>query len=154
ARQYSDTKLPAGKFNYAIVILHDGRVDEKMEEGRNFLPLPAQVRVSTATDTQKIEPAKDQNKTDETAGTDRDINEILAHTCEKGRYEACIQRLMPFRKDKSDAIRARALLYTGISYFKLGQFKTARPFFVEPVVKAQLPERANFWYKRSLEKLR
>ncbi|MCE9597363.1 MAG: hypothetical protein K8S54_05285 [Spirochaetia bacterium] len=153
-RQYLDAKLPAGKFNYAIVILHDGRVDEKMEEGRNYLPLPAQVRVS-AIEPQKIEPAKvEPNKTDETAGTDRDINEILAHTFEKGRYEACIQRLMPYRKDKSEAIRARALLYTGISYFKLGQFKTARPFFVEPVVKAQLPERANFWYKRSLEKLR
>lgn len=152
ARQFTDSKLPVGKFNYAIVILHDGRVDEKMEEGRNYLPLPAQVRVSSV-DAQKIEPVKDPVK-DETAGTDRDINEILAHTFEKGRYEACIQRLMPYRKDKSDAIRARALLYTGISYFKLGQFKTARPFFTEPVVKAQLPERANFWYKRSLERLR
>ncbi|HNJ04481.1 MAG TPA: hypothetical protein PLB73_09535, partial [Leptospiraceae bacterium] len=69
-------------------------------------------------------------------------------------YEACIQELQPFRSAPyPDATRARALLYTGISYYKLGQYRTARRYFIDPVVRKELPDRSTFWNKRSLERL-
>lgn len=165
ARQYTDVKPGPGRHYYAVLLLHAGRVGERMEEGRNYLPLPAVIRGTEpekkdepVREEKKDQPPRDEKKEQrvepvkvETAVGD--INLILARTFEKGKFEECIQRLAPYRREgQAEEIRARAFLYTGISYFKLGQVKTARTYFVEPALRKQFPDRANFWYKRSLER--
>ncbi|HQI20483.1 MAG TPA: hypothetical protein PLW55_14140, partial [Leptospiraceae bacterium] len=52
SRAFLDSNLKPAKYYYAILLLHQGRVGDRMEEGRNYLPLPAQIR---STEPEKID---------------------------------------------------------------------------------------------------
>ena len=65
-----------------------------------------------------------------------------------------IRRLEPYANNRriNGKLRARALFYTGLSYYKLRRYRKALEYFLNFQVQDTYPERARFWRKRALER--
>ena len=71
-------------------------------------------------------------------------------------YVEAIRRLAPFVSSRSLApnIQAKALLYTGLALYHTGQYRNAIDYFLTELVQKYYPDRAEFWYNRSIKRLR
>lgn len=89
------------------------------------------------------------------ANMDR-LNRILAATFTKNRYIEAVQELEPFIADEEvpPRVRARAMFYAGMANFNLKRYEEAMRYFADGLLIAEYPDRANFWYRRTLEKLK
>lgn len=81
------------------------------------------------------------------------INDVINQTYSKGAYKAAIQTLQKYLNDKNDSSRAKALFYTGLSYYRLNSFEKALDYFVHPLTVKAYGKRAEFWYRQTLENL-
>jgi TolA-binding protein len=81
------------------------------------------------------------------------INDVINQTYSKGAYKAAIKTLQKYLNDKNDSSRAKALFYTGLSYYRLNSFEKALDYFVHPLTVKAYGKRAEFWYRQTLENL-
>ena len=149
-RSYIDSGLEPGRYFYALIIDVAGDLDRPLVEGRNYLSGPVTIAEQN--------PEEDGGR--EQIGEEGDltaINRILAATYHRRRYGEAIRRLAPYIVESNRVapnVRAKALLYTGISYYYLRQYRSALEFFVHDLVRTEYPERARFWYSRAVERVR
>lgn len=102
-------------------------------------------------------PAQEEKKPEEVS-TDslEDVNRVLARTYERRLYGEAVRQLAPMAgnpRGNPDA-RARALFFTGLSYFQTGQYRSAMEIFLNELVQSKYPERSRFWYRRCVERVR
>ncbi|MCR9145322.1 MAG: hypothetical protein NXI24_23990 [bacterium] len=153
-RSYVDRGLEAGGYYYAVVLDFSDHVQETMTVGRNYLAFPVEVggRPSAEelpggdaeTDDAKFDPSL------------YELNRVLALTYHKQLYGEAIRRVAPYiRSSKvSSRVRAKALFYTGLSLYHTREYRTSLDYFLTDVVREHYPERSNFWYNRSIKRLR
>jgi hypothetical protein len=153
ARTYTDVGLEPGSYYYALVLDFSDHVQEPLIAGRNYLETPVVVGgrvIDGNQDTEIVRPGPEFD------GSLYELNRILALTYHKKRYGEAIRRLAPFVESDQLAsnVRAKALLYTGLSLYHTGQYRSSLDYFVQDTVRENYPERADFWYNRSIKRLR
>lgn len=114
---------------------------------------------SVATDTNDTDDKDKDNKTVEDSGSlytqqNSELNNALRATFLKGYHYKAIDRIDRYTKSKNANIRAKALYYTGLSYYRVSKYSKALDYFVDPLVMKAYGERANFWYERTVQKIR
>lgn len=85
--------------------------------------------------------------------SDTELNLVLKETFLKKDYEAALRELAPFRQAPAKPIRAKALFYSGMANYYIGDYQPALDNFINPVVREIYGERADFWYRRTLESM-
>ncbi len=85
--------------------------------------------------------------------SEAELNLVLKNTYLKKDYEAALRELAPFRHDKAKPIRAKAIFYSGMANYYIGDYRPALDQFLNPVVREVYGERADFWYRRTLESM-
>ena len=167
-RSYRDEELPPGKYYYALVLEAGGKPDPVFFEGRTFLGRPVAIlgpvkkqppgkKVVVGPDPKKVikkGPVKRPETRTDNRTVRRNINRILRRTYKRRRYVTAIRRLEPYANNRriNGKLRARALFYTGLSYYKLRRYRKALEYFLNFQVQDTYPERARFWRKRALER--
>lgn len=156
-RSYTDVGLDAGRYYYAIILDFSDHVQETMTAGRNYLAFPIVVGGRTT----NVDPVEDNRARPDYTDPDFDgslykLNRVLALTYHKKLYGEAIRRLAPFISSAriADNVRAKALLYTGLSLYHTRQYRTSLDYFLQDLVRENYPERADFWYNRSIKRLR
>lgn len=81
------------------------------------------------------------------------INRVLRETYLRKSFQAAVDALAIYRSDKDLAVRAKAMFYTGLSYYRLGKYSEAVDYFVKPEVRKAYAKQSRFWYRKSLENL-
>lgn len=158
-RAYTDAGLDAGRYFYAAVLDFSDHFQESMLAGRNYLAFPIEVGGRDSGDTtaneddRRLRPDFDDPNFD---GSLYELNRVLALTYHKQRYGEAIRRIAPFLNSSQIAtnVRAKALLYTGLSLYHTRQYRTSLDYFLQDAVREFYPERADFWYNRSIKRLR
>lgn len=155
--KYRDIGLEAGVYYYAILLELEKGVQRTLVAGRNYTPFPA--RVGGRQDERPDEENKDPDDRREEPnfefdGTLDQLNRILAETYFKDRYADAVRRVEPFtRPSVPRNVRARALLYTGLSYYHMRHYRVSLDYFLQESVREEYPERSSFWYDRTIKKL-
>jgi len=85
-----------------------------------------------------------------------DLNRVLANTFIKNKFPEAVTQLKPFTADQQipEGVRARAMFYSGLSYYNMKKYKQALFYFSNSEVRSFYPMRSDFWVKRSIEKIR
>ena len=85
-----------------------------------------------------------------------ELNKILATTFIKNKYGEAVEQLKPFTGNHGipEGIRARAMFYSGLSYYNMRKYKQALFYFSNTEVRSFYPMRSDFWIKRSVERIR
>lgn len=165
---YVDGGLRPGRYYYALALTADGRSDPNMSVGRNFLADPAVVtgpQKPAVDNGERPGPGEDRVRPDASEGALDEIpggpsmvalNRILAATYFRSDYGEAVRRLAPYVMSQRvpAQVRAKAMLYTGMAYYQMRQYRRAMEFFLHETVRREYPERARFWYNRSLERSR
>ena len=122
----------------------------------NGLSLEAQNRYEepSLVDYDRIQPKKVEKNKFQPIDIPVDINGIIRSTYLKGNYHQTITSLQNYKRSPNEKVRAKALFYTGLSYYKLRNYDEAIQYFVNPLVMRAYKKSANFWYKRTLGKIR
>ncbi len=84
------------------------------------------------------------------------LTSVLRGDYSDRRFGSAVKRLAPLTSEKLNPdfeTRSAALFYTALSYYNMGDFRSAMDLFSHPDVQKAYPMRWNFWYRRSLEKL-
>lgn len=151
---YTDGGLPRGRYYYALSLEADGRGEDRLLAGRNFVADAVVIGDRGAEETIS-ESEAGRLDTELPAGM-VGLNRILKETYFRRDYGEAVRRIAPYvvGRGVNDAVRARAMLYTGMSYYHMGQYRSAMEFFLHERVRRSYPERARFWYNRSLERSR
>jgi len=84
---------------------------------------------------------------------DEKLNNVLRRTYLQENYKEAIDALGDFRHNSSLKIRARAIFYSALSNYYLGNYKEAMTFIMNDAVKTVYADRADFWYRQILEKI-
>ncbi|MBE7438446.1 MAG: hypothetical protein HS115_08345 [Spirochaetales bacterium] len=133
-----DTGLPAGSYYYAILMEADGELLETMAAGKNYIEKPILIGPGSG-------PATEMP----------DLETVLNRTYRRSHFGDAVRELQIFLAPHVPAeIRARAMLYTGLSYYQLGHYQSSLRAFMDDNLRRHYPDRARFWYDRSLERLR
>lgn len=163
---YVDGGLRPGRYYYALALTADGRSDPNLSVGRNFLAEPALVSgpQKPAADAgerpgeDRVRPDASEGALDEIPGGPSMValNRILAATYFRRDYGEAVRRLAPYVMSRRvpSQVRAKAMLYTGMAYYQMRQYRRAMEFFLHESVQREYPERSRFWYNRSLERAR
>jgi len=181
-KEYTDKELAPGSYYYALILQRNGQIDPEMKIGKNYLPTPIvmkkpeEPKVEPEHEVAKKpeEPKPDYgSQTPPHDGGDVHIerlgfseqdfqkqmnrlNRILATTYVKGNFDSAVRYLQPIIEDEmiNERVKARAMLYAGISYFNLKQYKKALKYFSNTTVMDAYPQRADFWYGRTVQRVR
>lgn len=153
---YKDTKLKPGKYYYFLLHDYQGNVKESLQTGRNLLKSPIVLRKEVIPQKDPEEKILPDQKDPGPRYTMDELNRILARTFHIKRYNATLREIAIFVRARrvSDATRAKALLYNGLAYYKLGRNRAAMEYFLDRRTSRYYPERARFWYKRCIENTR
>lgn len=84
----------------------------------------------------------------------RGINAAIRRTFFKGEYQQAVRELKPFLRNSSARVRAKAMFYTGLSRYRLGQYDRALKYFDHPLTKKFYRRNAEFWIRKTTENLR
>jgi len=134
-----DGDLPAGSYYYAILMEADGELLETMAAGKNYIEKPITIG-STPGGVATQMP---------------DLETVLNRTYRRSHFGDAVRELQVFLAPHVPSeIRARAMLYTGLSYYQLGHYQSSLRAFMDDNLRRHYPDRARFWYDRSLERLR
>ena len=83
-----------------------------------------------------------------------DLDIILSQTYFKNKNSECIDRVYGFINETPEyieVVQAKATFFLGLCHFKIKSYKKAMRLFSAPSVKKIYPERAKFWFERSIE---
>ncbi len=135
---FVDRDLNPGRYFYALLVEVNGTLDERMVSGANYLPGPVVLGGESR------------------RNTAYELEYVLNMTYRRGMFEEAIRHLAPFihNHENPGEIVSRAMLYSGLSYYNLGLYRSALPIFMHAQVRRYYPERARFWYNRTMEKMR
>jgi len=81
------------------------------------------------------------------------INSILRSTYLQENYRETLDLLKEYRHHQNRKIRARAIFYSALSNYYLGNYREAMDMIMDNSVKSVYTERADFWYRQILEKI-
>lgn len=132
-----------------------------------FMPAPNQPKVPETTvqharpqfeseelDTEDEEEPQDDNRESAEQRHSRGINAVIRHTFLRGDYQETTRRLKPFFRNTSPRVRAKAMFYTGMARYRLGQYDRALKYFSHPLTRKYYRRNAEFWIKQTRENLR
>ena len=142
ARRYLD-RTGGDRFYYAFVESYPS----KKKANVYHTPQPLGPRPQTT---------QENNTTEKPAQADADakLREILGRTYAVQKHQECVDEIRNFLQQTGlpAAVIAKALFYQGQSYYFTGQYRQAKENFDRTDVRNAFPERAQFWYLRSLER--
>ncbi|WP_080634194.1 hypothetical protein [Leptospira santarosai] len=105
-------------------------------------------------DKQQEENAKDKQEEEEFSGTDDELDRILKKTYWKKEYSDAIHDLKSYAKGGNSVyLKGKAKFFTGLSYYKKGNYKEALKYFINKDSKFYNTERSEFWSKRCLSRI-
>ncbi|MFZ5631092.1 MAG: tetratricopeptide repeat protein [Spirochaetota bacterium] len=84
----------------------------------------------------------------------RGINAAIRRTFFRGDYQQAVRELKPFLRNSSARVRAKAMFYTGLSRYRMGQYDRALKYFNHPLTKKFYRRNAEFWIRKTTENLR
>lgn len=84
----------------------------------------------------------------------RGINNTIRRTFFKGEYEQAVWELRPFLRNPSARVRAKAMFYLGLSFYRLGQYERALKYFDHPLTRKFYRRNAEFWITKTTENMR
>ncbi len=159
-KEYSDMELARGNYYYALVIDLQGRIQEIMVEGKNFLKRPVVVTGQPTI----IEPERkpdekptrvDDNQRHSPLNLDG-LDDVIRRTYQRRLYGEAIRQMAPYIADDrlEGEVRAKAMFFTGLSYYYTGQYRSAVGMFVNQLVESVYPDRSRFWRNRAFERIR
>lgn len=84
------------------------------------------------------------------------LEKILSGAFTGARYAEAEEQLDAYLADAdlTEELRSKALFYLGVVKFRLQKYEEARDIFTDPVAQAHDRERALFWYRISLERMK
>jgi hypothetical protein len=85
---------------------------------------------------------------------ERGINNVIRHTFLAGDFSGAAQKLKPFMRNRSAKVRAKAMFYTGMARYRLGQYERSLRYFEHPLTRKYYRRNAEFWINRTKENLR
>ena len=147
-REFVDRSVRPGRYHYALVLDFGDRVSDKLFVGRHYLRFPVEL-VAPNTLGEDAEPELRDASLDE-------LNRVLAATYHRQRYGQTVSRVAPFVNgaDVAPNVRAKAMLYTGLALYHSGDYRNSINYFLQAQVREYYPERAEFWYNRSIKRMR
>ncbi len=156
--KYRDIGLDEGAYYYAILLELEQGVQRTMVAGRNYTRFPARIGGRETDDGREDESLDPDERREEPNfefdGSLDQLNRILAETYFKEKYTDAVRRIEPFtRSTVPRHVRARALLYTGLSYYHMKRYRVSLDYFLQESVRQEYPERSSFWYDRTIKKL-
>ncbi len=158
---FRDANLEPGKYYYAALLEVDGRLQSRMLMGRNFLAQglrvekPPSKKEEPDRPVKKEEPTTDIQKGPTELELMRTVDAILRQTYARGRFSAAVRELHQFGTRRNPPkVRAKAMFYTGLSYYRMGRYRDSVDYFLNFRVQEEYRERAQFYYRRALERLR
>ena len=137
-RNYFDDTLPeeVGTYHYAIFVKRNGVLYPKnLQLGINWIS-PVFFRSRSA------------------AISLENLEKILKNHYYRKDYRNTVRKLEPYKKSTDENIRRLALFYTGLALFKEAKFKESMAYFVHPSVVQFDKERAQFWFRRVMERIK
>lgn len=84
----------------------------------------------------------------------RGINGVIRRTYLKSDYSGTIRRLKPFLRNTSPKVRAKAMFYTGLARYRMGDNERALKYFEHPLTIKYYRRNAEFWINRMAENSR
>ncbi len=102
----------------------------------------------------EIEKLKTIEKIDDVAYLSNELDRILAATYFKNKNEQCINQVYSFINrvsEKVEGVQAKATFFLGLCHVKTKSYKKAVKLFSAPSVKKYYPQRAQFWFERTVE---
>ncbi|GAB4430756.1 MAG: hypothetical protein OHK0011_13460 [Turneriella sp.] len=84
----------------------------------------------------------------------RGINAVIRRTFFRGEYKLAVRELKPFLRNSSARVRAKAMFYTGLARYRMGQYDRALKYFDHPLTKKFYRRNAEFWIRKTTENLR
>lgn len=84
----------------------------------------------------------------------RGINAVIRRTFFRGEYRQAVRELRPFLRNPSARVRAKAMFYTGLARYRMGQYERALKYFDHPLTKKFYRRNAEFWINKTTENLR
>lgn len=82
------------------------------------------------------------------------LDATIHSTFFRGDYDTAVRELKPFLRNASPRVRAKAMFYTGLSRYRLGQYEQALRCFEHPLTKKFYRRNAEFWINKTTENLR
>ena len=157
-----DTGLKAGLYYYAALLEVNGKLQDRMLLGRNYLaqgvrvgPVPG--KKEGPDPGLKKEPTKtDTGTVPSELALLRELDGVLRRTYGRRRYAAAVRELHSFGRDRRypGRVRAKAMFYTGLAYYRMGRHRDSIEYFLNFRVQDEYPRRSRFYYRRALERLR
>lgn len=158
---FRDRQLEPGRYYYAALIEEDGVLSEELIQDRNFLGRPVEIAAPGKKEEVERPVKKQEPRTDKQEDlSERELlsalERVLRETYHRRRFAAALAELPRFALTRTypGSVRAMALFYTGMSYYRMGQYRVALEYFLNFRVQDAYPRRAGFYYRRSLERLR
>ncbi|HRP68770.1 MAG TPA: hypothetical protein PLY93_04505 [Turneriella sp.] len=84
----------------------------------------------------------------------RRLNMIIRKTYLKGKYREAIRYLKPYLRHKMPKIRAKAIFYSGLARYRLGEGERALKYFEHSLTQKYYRKNADFWINRIMENSR
>lgn len=139
--QYSDRPLAHGEYYYTMIF----RLQDKVKNEITGHQITGPVRVRP--EVEHIDESSEQQL--------KALDRILSEDYLNQNYGRAVERLLDFldQATLADSVRNRALFYLGLAYYHDGKPEVAVEYFLNRNVQADYPDRARFWYHRSLELL-
>ncbi|MGQ2844436.1 hypothetical protein ACT54I_09960, partial [Leptospira interrogans] len=98
--------------------------------------------------------SKDTKQEEEFSGNNDELDKILRETYWKKEYSRTIRDLKPYAKNGNSVyMKGKAKFFTGLSYYKKGNYKEALKYFINKDSKFYNTERSEFWSKRCLSRI-
>ncbi|AFM10695.1 tetratricopeptide repeat protein [Turneriella parva] len=88
------------------------------------------------------------------ASSERGINSVIRTTFLAGDFSGAVRKLKPFYRNSSPKVRAKAIFYTGMARYRLGQYDRALKYFEHALTRKYYRRNAEFWINRTQENLR
>ncbi|MBV6493253.1 MAG: hypothetical protein LDLANPLL_01269 [Turneriella sp.] len=82
------------------------------------------------------------------------INLVLRKTYLRGKHKATLRALRPYLHSQNQRVKAKAIFYTGLAYYRLGQSERAIKYFEHPLTQKYYRRNAEFWLNQVMENTR
>lgn len=156
--KYNEENVPAGVWYYGAQLLNGQTpLVTGFQPGVNYTTSPVVVEEATPVageipempepESPPVAPVKNRRP---------QVISAIKGPYKNGDYKRALGLLMPVARDtrQSGQTRALAILYAGISYYRLGNYNRSLGAFRHQLVRQYYPDRARHWYRETLARLR
>ncbi|EPG73128.1 hypothetical protein LEP1GSC058_3625 [Leptospira fainei serovar Hurstbridge str. BUT 6] len=139
---------------FGVTVRRGDKEDFTLSQDQSYVAIEGSANSNTVQDESPKENqptiSKDENKI---VASDEELNKILKSTYWKNDYSEAIRQLAPFEQTDNQDVRGKAKFFTGLSYYRNGDYRKALRYFVQKEVKSYNPDRTEFWTKHCLAKI-